>query len=241
MTKPADGPDFYEGGDLEALSTLHRYRRWIVDSFRPELKGATVEIGAGIGNFADELLPHASRLDLIEPTPRLCKAMEDRFAGNERVAIHAEFLEAWIAGAPAGHYDSVVLVNVLEHIEDDAAALAEIYRILKPGGHLFLLVPALQLLYSRLDALVGHHRRYHLPELAARVDQAGLAVVRARYFDVMGVLPWLILNRILGFTEFKPGMASLYDRIFVPITRRLETLVAPPFGKNVVLVARKPG
>lgn len=233
--------DFYSGADLEALSTLRRYRRWIVESFRPELGGVIVEIGAGIGNFADELLPFASRLDLVEPTPRLCQAIADRFAGKNNVVIHGEFLEAWIATAPADTYDSVVLVNVLEHIEDDAAALRAIHRILKPGGHLFLLVPALKLLYSRLDALVGHFRRYHLGELRDRVAAAGLFVVRARYFDIMGVLPWLLLNRIMGFTEFKPGMVSFYDRFFVPITRRLEKLVAPPFGKNVVLVARKPG
>lgn len=232
--------EFYSGADLEALSTLRRYRRWIVESFRPELGGVAVEIGAGIGNFADELIPFASRLDLVEPTPRLCQAMADRFAGKSNVVIHGEFLEAWIAGAPSDTYDSVVLVNVLEHIEDDAAALREFRRILKPGGHLFLLVPALKLLFSRLDALVGHFRRYHLDELRDRVADAGLTVVRARYFDIMGVLPWLMLNRILGFTEFKPGMASLYDRVFVPITRRVEKVMAPPFGKNVVLVARKP-
>lgn len=233
--------EHYDGSDLEALSTLFRYRRWIADSFRPELGGVTVEFGAGIGNFAELLVPCAERLDLVEPSPHLCQALAERFAGTPNTTTHQDSLERWVQGSAPATYDSVVLVNVLEHIEDDEAALEEICRILKPGGHLFLLVPALQFLYSAIDARVGHFRRYSLPGLRTIVEEGGYRVKRARYFDVMGVLPWLILNRILGFTDFKPGMAAVYDRLFVPVTRSLEAVMTPPLGKNVVLIARKPG
>src|SRR5690242_15862306 len=85
-------------------------------------------------------------------------------------------------------FDSVVYVNVLEHIEDHAAELLRIRAALRPGGHAFIFVPALQWLYSRLDRQVGHFRRYHKAPLAKLIAGSGLSLVNLRYFDAAGVL-----------------------------------------------------
>ena len=136
--------------------------------------------------------------------------------------------------------DAAILVNVLEHIEDDRLALSDIKKILKPGGYMLLFVPALRILYSEFDKLVGHYRRYHRDELGQMVSDTGFEIISNKYCDVLGALPWLVLNRFFGSTELNPALARIYDFIGVPMTRAFELMVPPPFGKNIVLIARQP-
>lgn len=229
----------YQGSDLEALANLRRYQRWIVDAFRPYLGGEAVEFGSGTGSISELLIPLVERLDLVEPSPNLGRRLDQRFAGNPAVEVHRQTLEAWVAGAPERSCDSAVLVNVLEHIEDDRAALGHLRRILRPGGHLLLMVPALKFLFSDLDVFYGHHRRYNLKELRRRVGDAGLEIVDGRYFDLAGILPWWILNTVMGKTTFNPRLMTVYDTLVVPVTRAVESVVRPPLGKNVILIARR--
>ena len=149
-------------------------------------------------------------------------------------------LEAVAGRLPSHHYRSAVLVNVLEHIEDDVSALHELYRILEPGGALSIFVPALPALYSELDRIFGHFRRYTGRELREKVKNVGFEAIDLRYFDLLGVLPWWLINRVMGTTEFHDGLARTYDRFFVPLGRGLESLARPPIGKNLLCIARRP-
>lgn len=236
-----NGPEvLYEGRDLEATAGLDNYNAWIVDAFAPYLGGHAIEIGSGIGTFAGLLRPRVDRLDAVEPSPNLISVLEARFAGDAAVTVRSATLESHVAAMGDACRDSVVLVNVLEHIEDDRAALAELFRITRPGGHLLLFVPALPFLFSELDRQFGHFRRYRRSELRAKVGEAGFEIRLARYFDILGVAPWWLLNTVGGKTDFDPKMVRLYDRIGVPLTRFAERVLAPPLGKNVLLVARRP-
>lgn len=230
----------YQGSDLECLANLRRYQRWIVDTFRPYLGGEAVEFGSGTGSISELLIPLVSSLDLVEPSPNLGERLDRRFAGRPEVRIHRQTLEAWAAGQADQSVDSAILVNVLEHIEDDRLALGHLHRILRPGGHLLLMVPALKFLFSDLDVFYGHHRRYGLGELRGRVGEAGFGIVRARYFDIAGIVPWWILNTLLGSTTFNPFLMRVYDTFFIPVTRAVESVVRPPLGKNLVLIGRRP-
>jgi len=102
-----------------------------------------------------------------------------------------------------------------------------------------IFVPALRFLFSELDRIHGHFRRYHRAELRAQFAEAGFEIETSRYFDVLGVLPWWLLNTLLGATGFNPALAQAYDRAFVPMTRAVEGLAGAPFGKNVLIVGRK--
>jgi ubiquinone/menaquinone biosynthesis C-methylase UbiE len=230
----------YEGADLEALATLKRYQSWIVDTFQPYLSGRTVEFGAGIGNISSRIREHVSTLDLIEPSPNLTALLQERFKDDDGVNIYKESLEERLPNTPDQLFQSVVLVNVLEHLEDDVAALDGFFRILKPDGHLLLFVPALKFLYSDLDAAVGHYRRYQKPELNKRVSDAGFTIMYSQYFDAIGVAPWWILNTVLGATGFNPLLVSIYDAVFAPLSQGLESLLPPLFGKNILLIAKRP-
>ena len=228
----------YDGRDLEVLADMPNYHAWIMSWFSRYIFGRVVEFGAGTGTFSQYLRPLAQSLTLIEPSVNLHPALRKRFSDDASVAIKASTLEEYVQRTGTGTADTVVLVNVLEHVQNDTSALAELSRITKPGGHILIFVPALAILMSKLDGLLGHFRRYHHAELRQKLSGAGLDVVSCRYFDVPGILPWFVVNRMLGSTSFSPTLVKLYDRAIVPLARRAEAAIPPPIGKNLVAISR---
>jgi SAM-dependent methyltransferase len=229
----------YEGRDLEVLADMPNYYAWIMETFASYVGGHVIEYGAGAGTVSERLAPLVERLTLVEPSANLVATLRQRFVNDPKVEVIAQSLEAHVLNVGANCVDTVVMINVLEHIEDDRNALSQLLRILKPGGHLLIFVPALQMLMSKLDVLHGHFRRYHKNDLAAKVVLAGANLHVCRYFDVAGVLPWLVLNKWGGSTTFNPRLVQINDRAVVPVSRFVER-VPPPFGKNLILVASKP-
>lgn len=232
---------FYEGRDLEVLADMPRYYDWIFSYFDPYLRGDAIEYGAGIGTVAERIRPHVDRLELIEPSENLIPILERRFDHDDAVTVSRCFLEEHVAAAASDSVDTIVLINVLEHIEDDGAALAELLRILRHGGHVLVFVPALSRLMSKFDGLVGHHRRYDLPMLRALAERQDAQIVLAKYFDALGIAPWLLFNTWLGKTNLDPLMLRIYDRTLVPIGRVIESYIEPLAGKNIVAILRKAG
>jgi hypothetical protein len=113
--------------------------------------------------------------------------------------------------------------------------------VLRPGGSLLVFGPALEALYSDLDYKAGHYRRYALPQLSRLTEAAGLVVERGRYFDILGVVPYYLVYKLLRQTDISGSTMWGYDRVVVPVSRALQRLLRrPPLGKNVLLVAIKP-
>ena len=135
--------------------------------------------------------------------------------------------------------DSIIYNNVLEHIEDDVQELRLLMDVLDVGGRVLIFVPAGRYLFSDFDRHIGHFRRYSRRELVDKVKGVGFRVLDVRNVDSLGVLPWLVKYRLLGSTTIEPGMVRLYDTVAVPLLRRLEGAVPPPFGKNLLVVAEK--
>ena len=146
---------------------------------------------------------------MVEPSPTLITGLREKFADIESVSVLHQDFEAVARTTESQSFDCVILVNVLEHIEDDAFAVRECRRILRPGGHLLILVPALSFLYSKLDALAGHYRRYGSKELTVRIIDAGFRLEKQCYFDTLGIVPWWVLNILEGATAFNPTLVNL--------------------------------
>lgn len=231
----------YESRDLEVMSFAQKYHEWIVSFFRDYLGKRVAEVGAGSGNFSALLLREPlEELVAIEPSENVYRLLEQHTAEDARVTARNAFF-AEVSGEYADHFDSIVYVNVLEHVEDDAAELARVYAALRPGGYVCVFVPALSWLYSEHDASIGHFRRYHKAPLEMLLRGAGFEVVRSRYFDIVGILPWLVLLKWkLMKGDPTAGNIALYDTYVVPVSRVLETLVSPPIGKNLLIVGKKP-
>lgn len=238
--EPSEKPSAeYDGVDLEAMAFAENYHRWIVDSFRPYLGASVAEIGAGCGNFSALLLKEAGldRLCSFEPSYDMHSLMENRLREQPRFAAYNDFLSAK-AGEFQEAFDAVVYNNVMEHVPDDVAEVRLARQTLKPGGHLLIFVPALSWLYSDFDRSLGHYRRYNKKDGVKLLADAGFQVLKARYVDLPGILPWLLFMKLLG-QRLSPGKVSLYDKLVVPLTRAVESRCSPPVGKNLLLVGRK--
>lgn len=226
----------YPGKELEALSVAVNYHRWIVDEIEPYLGSSVAEVGAGVGSVSQLLLERGvSRLAAFEPSSNMYPLLARSLASESRVRTINDFFAPRYE--PDG-FDSVLYINVLEHIEDDRAELGRALDALKPGGRLVIFVPALAWLYSEFDRQIGHYRRYTKAGLAHLVTDVGFTIMRARYFDVAGIIPWYI-HFVLLRNSIGSRSVSLYDRLVVPIMKVAEAVVPPPVGKNVLLVARK--
>jgi SAM-dependent methyltransferase len=234
-----DTPSIYDGHDLEALFELRNYQQWIAAEFAPYLRGVAAEFGAGIGAMSQWFLPLVDRIDVIEPSPNLIGPLRQRFESTTSVRVEGKSLQAYIAEREPNSLDAAVMVNLLEHIEDDVGVLSDLKLLLRADGHLLIFVPAMPSLYSELDRILGHHRRYSGKQLANVVIDAGYDIISLRYFDMLGIVPWWLVNTMGGKKRFDPGLSKLYDRIGVPVTRTIEKIIPPPRGKNLILVARK--
>ena len=232
---PSKTPQYF-GKDLEAMSFARNYHKWILAEFLPYIGKSVAEVGAGIGSFSTLILEaNISCLKAFEPSQNMYPLLQEALSRDKR----AEAINDFFGKANTGErFDSVLYVNVLEHIEDDASELSVVREALNPNGHLLIFVPALPWLYSDLDRQVGHFRRYVKKDLVELTQRSGFLVVKARYFDVAGIVPWYI-NFVLLKNAIRGGSVSLYDRLVVPVMRIMEGLVSPPIGKNVLLVAKK--
>ena len=235
MTKP----QIYEGHDLEVLADLPNYYGWIIKKFRPYLKGRTMEIGTGIGTISKLIFDDVEELILVEPSANLTEYLPTSISKSPKVSVFNETLEQRLPQMADHSCDTIIMVNVLEHIEDDGSALEALHRVLKPDGHLLLFVPALQSLYSELDRKHGHFRRYHLAPLAYKLNTHGFKIQDKRYFDLAGVFPWWLINTLGKKTDFNQAMATLYDRFFIPVTKFIERFIVPPLGKNILIIAER--
>ncbi len=141
--------------------------------------------------------------------------------------------------AAPGSYDTVVLLNVLEHIPDDHQALGDIYESLAPGGKMILWVPAFEALYSKFDQRIGHYRRYRRNELLDLVHNVGFGQSTARYANLPGFFAWWLVVRVLRRSPTAGRLASIYDRFFIPVIRRVERVVRPPIGQSLLVIAQR--
>ncbi len=223
---------------LDNLDGAGNYAGWIFELIEPHLGGEVLEIGAGHGTFTEMLARKATRVVASDISQRCVSRLRERFRGEEQVEI---LLGSVDSAAAHGPFDTVVMINVLEHIEDDDGALAELRgRVLRPGGRVVLWVPAFSFLYSDFDRRIGHYRRYTRSGLRAQLSQAGYQVQDVRYVNAVGAVAWLVLARFLRRTPTHGTPVKVFDRYFVPALKRLEQRWQPPFGQSVLAVASRP-
>ncbi len=224
--------------DLESLSHAPRLNDWIMEQFRGAIGSRVLEAGCGIGNLTTRLLG-VERLVAVDLDPVFVSHVERNYGHLENVAVRQMDLEDETGYRPllAEELDTVVSVNVLEHLRDDAAAVRGFFEVLVPGGRACILVPAGPELFSPADEAMGHHRRYDADGLRRLLSDAGFVVESVRPFNRLGVWGWRI-NRRLG----RSGIGRLQARVFsllVPIARLVDRW-GWGSGLSLVAVARKP-
>ena len=223
---------------LNQLAELDRYNHWIYEHISNALGRRVLEVGSGTGNITQFLCAEGREVTATDVVPNYCNELKRLFGDNPNVRIGKFDLTA---KAPedfvANPFDSVVCLNVIEHIENDLFALAQIRDSLAPGGKLALLVPAHRFLYGAFDRAVGHYRRYEKRELASKLEKTGFTVREMKFFSLAAALPWLINGRLLKRDYLPVGQANLANGL-VPLLK-LERLIGPPCGLSLIAIAQK--
>jgi SAM-dependent methyltransferase len=216
------------------------YHRWILERLTPFLGKRIIEVGAGVGSFSELLLEtRPESLTALEPSPDMYAALVHYLAAHDKAGV-SQAQQCTLAEMKASDQpDSIVYVNVLEHIKDDQAELRTAHSLLVFGGRVLIFVPANRWLMGSMDRQLGHFRRYTMEELTSKCQSAGFIIRLASYFDVAGILPWWAMYCVLKSQRMDPAAVRLYDRWVVPMARVLESALKPPLGKNIVLVGEK--
>jgi 2-polyprenyl-3-methyl-5-hydroxy-6-metoxy-1,4-benzoquinol methylase len=224
---------------LNQLAELDRYNEWMFRQFAGYVGRRVLEVGSGTGNITQFLARDGREVLATDIIPAYREELSRVFAANPLVSVGKFDLMATApAHLVADPFDTVVCLNVLEHISDDGFALAQMHAVLRRGGHLALLVPAHRFLYGEFDRAVGHFRRYQKRELIARLEQIGFELREVKFFSLLATLPWLVNGRLLKRDYLPVGQASLANRL-VPLLK-LERLIGPPCGLSLIAIARKP-
>ncbi len=222
---------------LRRMAATDRYSRHIVEQIRADVGQRVLEVGSGIGNISGHL-GRRGVLVVSDISDHYLDLLRRRFAGNSRVQVVRYDLEE---GAREDlcqlGLDTVICLNVLEHVLDDGAALRGLAGLLGRGGRLILLVPAHPALYSSLDRNLDHHRRYSRRQLHDLLRNSGFVVERSFHLNALGALGWWLNGKVLRRKILPGGQLRLFN-LMVGLLR-LESWVRPPFGLSLVVTARQ--
>ncbi len=231
----------YVGAELDLFARAANWKRYWSSLLRPCLGDRVLDVGAGIGATLDVLADAPGRHWLaLEPDPALADRLRGRVAAGAFGAEVSVRTGTLADLAPGEAFDSILYVDVLEHIADDRGEFARAAERLRPGGRICILSPAHQWLFTPFDAAIGHERRYTRGSLAAAAP-AGLACERLDYLDSVGMLASMGNRFLLRSAHPTEAQIALWDRLMVPLSRLLDPLLLRRVGKSVLGVWRKGG
>jgi glycosyltransferase involved in cell wall biosynthesis len=224
---------------LEALSAAPRFNRWMADTVQPYLGSHIMEIGAGIGNLTRFLVPRTRRYIASDIDAEHLARLTARFQHRPNMEVRfADLAQPECFDEFEGQMDSVVCLNVLEHIEDDLTGLRNIHSVLCSGGRAVILVPHGQEIFGTLDVALGHFRRYSESELREKMEQIGFDVERVIMFNRISRPAWYISGKILRRTALGRRQMRLFDR-FVWLWRKIDRLLPWPSTSLIVVGVKK--
>jgi len=238
------GPaDEFLASNLESTDEEQpRLVRWRFSTIEPFLGRVVLDVGAGVGTYSSLLIESGRHVLVVEPSVDCLEVLHRRFDGDARVLIMGCTMEDPLVAARAKEMgvDSLISINVLEHIEDDSQALANLAAALPPDGKAVFIVPAHPWLYTPFDTAVGHFRRYKRRELQHKLSAAGLEAVRIFYFNAFGIPGWWLA----GHTVLRRRSGSRWGNWFfdtlTPLFRAFETTVLRGMiGVSLVAVCRR--
>jgi glycosyltransferase involved in cell wall biosynthesis len=224
---------------LVAVRNANAFNRWLYRQIAPFVGKNVLEAGCGIGNLT-ELLLDSDRLVATDYDPFYVEMIRRRFGHLENFStlwMNLTRAEDW-GRLVDESFDTIICLNVLEHIAPDEEVLGHFQRALRPGGHAIILVPQHPWLYTATDKTLGHERRYTEADLCEKLERAGLKVVHKQGFNRLGTLGWYVSGKILGKSELSPGQMKTYNRI-LPLAKLIERFTSWP-ALSIIAVGQKP-
>jgi 2-polyprenyl-3-methyl-5-hydroxy-6-metoxy-1,4-benzoquinol methylase len=204
---------------------MERNYAWVCELIRPHLGASLLEVGSGVGVISRHLVARGDPVVLSDHHPAYLAHLRERFGQLPHVRIQILDLDDEQYRVEGPPIDTVVCLNVLEHLEDDAAVLGRFARLLPPGGRLVLQVPNGPRLFGSLDEAYGHYRRYTPDGLRRRLEDAGFRIRELRYFNPLAVPGWILSGKLLRSRRLNVPSVKLFNAL-VPLVRRLDFLSA---------------
>jgi glycosyltransferase involved in cell wall biosynthesis/phospholipid N-methyltransferase len=229
----------YGRGVLNNLTGTPQYLSWVARKVRPHVGDEVLEVGAGIGNLTGRLMARRMLYVSAELDPLHLHALRNRFLRTPNVTVQK--LDPEAPGDLAGLencFDTVLCLNVLEHLENPAAVLEGLAATLKPGGALVMLVPNVQALYGTLDRSLGHKRRYSAGSARELLEAGGFQIAHRESFNKVSLVSWWAYSKVLHRGTISKLVLKIFDKS-VWFWRRLDPVMPWP-GLSLLMVARKP-
>lgn len=223
----------YIGNELTIFKDAVNWKQYWYNSISKFISGNVLEIGAGIGINTNLILHNHSDISItsIEPDKILSDQILDNIKGDiSKVVVLNQYLEDL---STDNKFDTIIYIDVIEHIEDDSRELDKAKLHLKEGGQLIILVPAYNFLFSPFDKAVGHFRRYNKKRLLKAIPE-GLDKKKLFYLDSVGVCASLMNKYVLKQSYPSKAQILKYDRFIVPISKVSDKLMFHSFGKSLV-------
>lgn len=230
----------YAGSELQLFATATRWKRYWSSKVAPFVYGKVLDVGAGIGSTIATLAPQAKSATwtALEPDAQLFRDLQ-RARDDARLPPDAHLIQGILSDLPEdSRFHTILYIDVLEHIEDDAEELRRARDHLLPGGHLIVVAPAHNALYTPFDEAIGHFRRYNRRQLS-RLLPSGLQRVELRYLDSVGLLASAANRLLLRSAHPTPGQIATWDTLMVPLSRLIDPLTFGLLGKTVLMVATR--
>jgi SAM-dependent methyltransferase len=239
MAVPAPSSETTNSVDatLDIFLQTPNLNQWIFDRLKPWCGRRVMEVGAGLGTIT-ELLADRDMVVATEIEADFLERLRTRFAGRPNVLVEGLDLENVDVEALRAHrLDTIVCVNVLEHIRADRDALTKLGQALQPGGRLLLYVPALPWLYGSLDRGLHHFRRYARQPLETLLAETGWKILHQSWMNLLGIPGWFLNSRILGRKILPTRQVELYDKL-TPLLR-FEERLRPGIGMSLVVICER--
>jgi SAM-dependent methyltransferase len=224
---------------LEVMHLAPRYASWQVDAVRPFIGRRICEVGSGIGNIAANLLELDPELLLLTDTDAYyLERLGQAHSSDQRVQVAELTLPiAPVEAFARNQLDTVIAFNVIEHVDDDIASVSALARLVQPGGHVIVLVPALPALFGTLDVALQHRRRYTRAAARQLMTMSGLSLVSLKYFNAVGAVGWFVNSRLRHRSRLSERSVALFDRLVSML--RHEWLLGPPLGLSLIAVGQR--
>lgn len=247
MSAASKSPAYDPVGEhtLQVIAGARQFNTWMFRVIQPFINGRILEIGSGIGNISSLLLKDYPSVTLSDINPQYCSYLHEHYGhftsleSIERLDLVAPDFEQRNANL-LQQFDTIILMNVIEHIEDHDQAVNNAKRLLRTGGQLILLAPAYPYLFCKLDTGLGHFRRYTKKSLKALLTRNGFFISGHTYFNFTGIAGWFLFGKILRRTELNNGEVGIYEKT-VPLHKFIDRLMHRFAGLSVICIGKKTG
>ncbi len=228
---------------LRRMATVERYNDWIYEELAGSVGQRVLEVGCGIGNMTEYFVDR-DLLVGVDLLPASVELTRQRHTARDNVLAHlGDITDTDLVSALKHyHFDTVLCLNVLEHIENDLLALRHMHEVLVPDGKLLLFVPAGAYMFGTLDTALGHYRRYNRSQLAEQVMAAGFSIQRLGYLNLAGIPGWWLNSRVLKRQILSSTQLRWFNRLaplFIRGERLLRNVWDAPFGQSLLCVAQR--